>query len=64
MSWVQKMKDVKIENQKIETSIPISKKQKSIQTLQQQYGFSQTESEILLKLYASMERNMGLKKQM
>ena len=62
MSWVQKMKDVKIENQKIETSIPISKKQKSIQTLQQQYGFSQTESEILLKLYASMEKKYGAKK--
>ena len=62
MSWVQKMKDVKIENQKIETSIPISKKQKSIQTLQQQYGFSQTESEILLKLYASMKKKYGAKK--
>ena len=62
MSWVQKMKDVKIENQKIETSIPISKKQKSIQTLQQQYGFSQTESEILLKLYVSMEKKYGTKK--
>ena len=62
MSWVQKIKDVKIENQKIETSTPISKKQKSIQTLQQQYGFSQTESEILLKLYASMEKKYGVKK--
>ena len=60
-SGIQDLDD-KIENQKIETSIPISKKQKSIQTLQQQYGFSQTESEILLKLYASMEKKYGAKK--
>ncbi|KXT77096.1 hypothetical protein STRDD11_02725 [Streptococcus sp. DD11] len=57
MSWVKKMKE-----QEIETYIPITKKEKFIQTLRQQYGFSRTESEILLNLYHMIEKKYGTKK--
>ncbi|MCY7017254.1 ATP-binding protein [Streptococcus sanguinis] len=57
MSWVKKMKE-----QKIETYIPITKKEKFIQTIRQQYGFSRTESEILLNLYQKLEKEYGSKK--
>ena len=57
MSWAIKMK-----GQKIETYIPITKKEKFIQTIRQQYGFSRTESEILLNLYQKLEKEYGSKK--
>ena len=57
MSWVKKMKE-----QKIETYMPITKKEKFIQTIRQQYGFSRTESEILLNLYQKLEKEYGSKK--
>ena len=57
MSWAIKMK-----GQKIETYIPITKKEKFIETIRQQYGFSRTESEILLNLYQKLEKEYGSKK--
>ena len=57
MSWAIKMK-----GQKIETYIPVTKKEKFIQTIRQQYGFSRTESEILLNLYQKLEKEYGSKK--
>ncbi len=55
MSWADKMK-----GQKIETYIPITKKRNLFKLLGQQYGFSRTESEILLNLYQKLEKGIWI----
>ena len=64
MSWVQKMKDVKIENHELKTIDKnlYSSEVQFVNTLQNAYGFSEIESKIIYKLYDKLKNKFGVEK--
>ena len=64
MSWVQKMKDVKIEKHELKTIDKnlYSSEVQFVNTLQNAYGFSEIESKIIYKLYDKLKNKFGVEK--
>ena len=64
MSWVQKMKDVKIEKHELKTIDKnlYSSEVQFVNTLQNAYGFSEIESKIIYKLYDKLKDKFGVEK--